>query len=298
MLAILQPFCPSVMIGITRSLTSDGVSEQDRVAIAVDDVQETTTPSHPLTGIVAEPEAKQVILEMLHSGVPEPIIRSIFDTGYYEIVTPFDPTGAPYIAITYTNDLEEGHVYNLNSNPTQDGTFLTIPEAGMTAVERGEWEEEGTWDGFQWGSVEYRLESGEVDAISWPVLYTIAEYEDLEPVSGLQIYFAGCDDSSLDLCIPTMDSGIEPWCLSKSNSSSPRMDVWMRDWSEDYELGDVQNLVVPDDSAALEQVSNASTTSDSDLEGSDMDCTESTGTETTELSLEFDSEVEESEARE
>ncbi|KAG8731057.1 hypothetical protein FRC11_005235 [Ceratobasidium sp. 423] len=261
------------MVGTARPLASEEVG----AVAAVDEVQGAMTSLHPLTGIVAEPEAKQVILEMLHSGVPEPIIRSVFNTGYYEIITPSDPACAPYIAITYTNDLAEGHTHNLNSIPAQDLTFMTIPKSRMTAVERGEWEE--TWDGFQWGSVEYRLDSGEVDAISWPVLYTIAEYEDLEPVSGLQIYF-GCDDSSLDL-FPT-SGGTEPRRL-ESKSGSSQMDLLVRDWSDDLELGDVQHLVVGDDGAALEQVSDVSTSSGSDLESLDMDCT---GTEITEMESE------------
>ncbi|KDN42456.1 hypothetical protein RSAG8_06773, partial [Rhizoctonia solani AG-8 WAC10335] len=229
MLAILQPFCPFTMVGTIRPLISGAVAEQD--TNTVDPVKEVATLSHPLAGIVDEPVAKQVILAMLHSGVPESVVLSIFDTGYYEIVVPPKPTCAPYIAITYTNDIKEGHMNDLNSQPAQDAIFLTIPKLGMTAVERGEWEDEEAWDGYQWGSVEYYQESGEVDAIPWPALYTIAELEDLESVSGLQIYFAECDFHSLDPSVSTMDSGVEPWYCSKSHSSSPHMDFFTQEWS-------------------------------------------------------------------
>ncbi|KAL5632967.1 hypothetical protein ACGC1H_003455 [Rhizoctonia solani] len=229
---------------------------------------------------------------MRHSGVPESVARSIFDTGYYEIVVPLKATCAPYIAITYTNDVEEGHIYDLNSQPAQDTIFLTIPKSGMTAVERGEWEEEEVWDGFHWGSVEYHQESGEVDAIPWPVLYTIAEFEDLEPVSGLQIYFAECDDSSLDPFASTVDRGTEPWYSSKSHSSLEHMDLHSQEWSDDYELGDLRNLVVVNEDSVLEQDFSVSTNSDSDLESFEMDWTESIGAEFTETSFVVD-EVEE-----
>ncbi|KAJ1307118.1 hypothetical protein OPQ81_001236 [Rhizoctonia solani] len=276
------------MVGITRPLTPVGANRQAAVASAVDRVEETT---HPLTGIVAEPEAKQVILDMLHSGTPEPVIRSIFDTGYYEIIAPFKPSGAPYIAITYTNDDKEGYISNLNSHPTQDFNFLTTPKLGMAADGRDEWEEDG-WDELHWGSIEYCQESGKVDTIPWPVLYTIDEVEDSEPVSGLQIYFTGCDDDPLDLYTPTMDGDIEPWRLSKSKSESrsPQIDLWVRDWSEDYELGDIQNLVVTDESVDLEQDSSVSSNSGSELDDLEMSWTEGTGTELGELCIEFEGE--------
>ncbi|CAE6532225.1 unnamed protein product [Rhizoctonia solani] len=268
------------MVGTTR-LPSE-FSKQHTVAAAVDQLEEVSTPIHPLTGIVAEPQAKQVILEMLDTGIPEAVIRPIFDSGYYEIVLPLEPTDTPYIAITYTNDIQEGHIYDLNSHPPQDLMSLMIPELGMTAVERGEWEQEESWDGFQWGSVEYFQESGEVDAIPWPILYTIAEFDDLEPVAGLQIYFAGCDYGSLDSSTPTMDS-IESWYHPKSISRAVFEDSRIGDWSEDYELGDSLTLDVVGESVAPELDSNASTNSDSDLE---IDWFDDTGIES--ASREFD----------
>ncbi|KAH7327588.1 hypothetical protein B0J17DRAFT_680293 [Rhizoctonia solani] len=279
MLAILEPFCPPAMVGTTRLPTSSEFSRQETVVVAVDQL-EVTTLTHPLTGIVAEPRAKQVIVEMLDTGIPEAVIRPIFDTGYYEIVLSFEPASAPYIAITYTNDIGEGHIHGLNSRPTQDPISLTVPELGMTAVERGEWEEE-VWDGLQWDSFEYLQESGEVDAIPWPVLYTIAEFDDLEPVSGLRIYFAGCD-YALDPSTPTTDSGIQPWCRSKSNSSSAFGEA-IGDWSENYELGDSLILGVADESVASELDSSTSTNSDSDLE---LDWFDDTETELSEPSFE------------
>ncbi|KEP52161.1 hypothetical protein V565_049700 [Rhizoctonia solani 123E] len=267
MLAILQPFCPSMMVGTIRPLISDAGGEKDKLTAAVAAAKVEAAAWFHLVGIVTEPAAKQVIFDMLHSGVPESVARSIFETGYYEIVVPPKATSAPYIAITYTNDVEEGHTHDLNSQPAQDTIFLTIPKPGMTAVERGEWEEEEeVWDGFRWGSVECRQESGEVDAIPWPVLYTIAEFEDLEPVSGLQIYFTECDDSSLDPFASTVDRGVEPWYSSKSHSSLEHVDVRTQEWSDDYELGDLRNLVVVDEDAVLERDFSVSTNSDSDLE--------------------------------
>ncbi|CAE7141050.1 unnamed protein product [Rhizoctonia solani] len=291
MLAILESFCPTRMVGTTRARSAalNVARSQDAVIPAVNSVEETVIPSHPLAGIIAAPEVEQVILEMLHSGISESVIRSIFDTGYYEIVVPPEPAWTPYIAVTYTNDVAEGHIHGLNSQPVQDTIFLTTPKLGMTADERGEYEEDA-WDGFQLSSINYYQESGEMDAIPWPVLYTIAEMEDLEPVSGLQIYFSDCDYNSLDPSVSAMNNGVTPWYRSKSFPSSPQVDTCTQEWSSDYELGDLQNLVAFDEDAELEQDSNVSTNSDPESEYADMDWIGGIKQEPVEPSLLFNSE--------
>ncbi|CAE6444283.1 unnamed protein product [Rhizoctonia solani] len=240
MLAILEPFCPLSTMAGTVLPPIPRVPRGQVEPLVVNQTEEEMALPHPLTEIVAEPEAKQVILDMLDCGTPESVIRSIFDSGYYEIAVSSKTTSAPYIAIAYTNDDEEGYVYDMNSQPPQQLDCLMVPRPGMTSVERGEWEDE-TWNGLQWGSIEYIDDSGEVSSIPWPALYTSTDFEDLEAASGLQMYFSECEDRSWGLCTSVMNSGIETWRLSKSSSSrSPRLDMWIQDWSEDYELGDVQ----------------------------------------------------------
>ncbi|CUA72605.1 hypothetical protein RSOLAG22IIIB_10168 [Rhizoctonia solani] len=275
-----------MMASTIRPLMIGAVGEQEPVNATVSPVEVEEISSQPLAGIVVGPAAKQVILDMLRSGVPESVARSIFDTGYYEIIVPSKPTRAPYIAITYTNDVQEGHVCGLNAQPVQDAIFLTIPKPGTTAAERGQWEEEETWDGFHWGSVEYHQGSGGLDAVPWPVLYTIPELDDLEPVSGLQIYFAECDDNVSDLSVPTVDSNLEPWYSSKLYSGSGHTDY--QEWSDDYELGDLRNLVVIEEDAELEQDFSMSAYLDSDLDYSEMDWDHSSETTLTDPGLEFD----------
>ncbi|CAE6390859.1 unnamed protein product [Rhizoctonia solani] len=268
MLAILEPFCPLSTMGNTaRPSASRKARTQAQTAVVVHQCGKEITAPHPLTEIVTEPEAKQVILDLLACGTPESVIRSIFETGYYEVTVPSQSSSAPYIAITYTNDEVEGYVYDMNSQPPQQLDLLIVPMPGMTSVDRGEYEDEEIWDGLQWGSVDYLDDSGEVDSIPWPVLFTSTDFEDLEAVSGLEIYFSGGDDRSWGLCTPAMPSGIEPWRLSKSSSSQPpQSDMWIRDWSDDYELGDVQHLVVCDEDTNLEQDSSVGSTSNSESE--------------------------------
>ncbi|QRW17405.1 hypothetical protein RhiXN_05407 [Rhizoctonia solani] len=268
MLAILEPFCPlTTMVGTKLPSASSRLVSQLESPTAAGQANKGTVPLHSLTEIVTEPEAKQVILDMLGSGTPESVIRSIFETGYYEIAVPPRSIGVPYIAITYTNDEQEGYIYDMNSQPPQHLDLLTVPRPGMTTVERDEDENEAAWDRLQWGSIDYLDDSGEVDSIPWPVLYTNTDFEDLEAVSGLEIYFSGSSDRSWGLCTPIMNNGIEPWRLSRaSTSQSAQLDMWARDWSEDYELGDAQHLIVADDDEDLEQDSSAGSNSSSDSE--------------------------------